>query len=149
MIPLELDGKTPWPNVKAQLKLQEFRTAAIAEMRARDAEHGIGPDGKVYSEVIDAAGRATAVIDPVKARYRHSGEDTVVLIQERWYEFCSEPQDSSDVIVPIKKPERKHKAQLIPAGFPVPDNDTDEVTLMSGPPKRGPGRPRKHPEQGV
>ncbi len=137
MLPLELDGKTRWPADKAQIKFKQIRTEAVVKLRARDAERGIPADGKVYVTRKDDAGNEAYEIDPLLARAKHSGAETNYLTQTAWDEFCAEPRDSSEVIVP--RPKRIHKmmpegAEPEPAEIPEPEPAPSRRGIKGGQP---------------
>lgn len=137
MLPLELDGKTPWPSTKANYRYQQMRDEIVAELRARDLANGVPEGGKISRIEKDSSGAERLVIDPVLQSVVHSGEETNDLLYDRWWAFCESPQDSSQVRLP--RPARRRtrfNADSVIAGKAIE-------------PKRGPGRPRKEQMQAV
>lgn len=98
MLPVELDGKTPWPKHKADFKLKEIYKQASEELRARDESFGVGTSCLV--EVTLDGGQKQHRIDPVKSAMKHSGQEHTDIVNLRWWEFCQSPQDSSVIDAP-------------------------------------------------
>ena len=111
MFPLELDGKTRWPASKVNYVFQKMRAEVVDELRLRDMDHGIPEDGKVYSDTVDANGGRNFRINWALAEKKHDGAETNHLLQLKWDEFCSEPRDSSAVV--IDRPKRVTKKQRL------------------------------------
>lgn len=170
--------RVPWDEDKSRAKHRMIRAAVIEELRERDRqvcrENGldrlIREDGLItLTEVVD--GKMEGIFKPgvdsrgedflpksrtimdfwgKPASIAHTGNETTALVIERWHEFCSKPQDDSDVAVPIE-----HKAKYLRSGSPpvfasdvqsteAPDDGgSTRDAFLSDKPKRKRGRPRK------
>ncbi len=145
MFPFDKDGKTRWPAKKAKIKFKQLRAEVIARLRARDAEHGIPPNGQVYATHLDDLGNAIYEIDPVLARAKHSGAETNYELQKAWDEFCAEPRDSSEVTVP--RPKRVFKVQ--PEGAEPEPTEIPESAPRPASPRRNLKNPTGQPAVAV
>ena len=97
MVPRELDGKTPWPQPKANVKLQEIRAKVIEEFCDEDRANGIPVPGKCHE--VDNDGNIT--INPMWSMMQHVGvrmatetqpaDGTNVRTVERWRRFARSP----------------------------------------------------------
>lgn len=151
-----LDTKTskPWPLDMTNLKLQEIRQVCCDDLRKRDEARGI-ENGKLTTTVGDpkVKDKMKEVVDVVKQHLAHTGHDLNTLLEARWAEYCSKPQDLDAFIATTRRPQEIETAKVkeaasgieqslkepnqVPVSRPVPQSTSEE------PPKRGPGRPRK------
>lgn len=166
-----------WDTDKARTKHREIRRQVIDELNARDREVArrlgfealIRDDGTV-STVTVTDGKLEVVYrtpaDPSRnpatglkdswgnnAPLKHSGQETTMLVVERWRAFCAKPQ-SDDFVVPFAPVNPKYdRSKQTGNGAPLVSSavqvqpDTGEGDTNRGPfgerPKRKRGRPRK------
>lgn len=145
--PLELDGKTNWPENKARAKYEQFRKEAVAEMRARDISRGLPPDGSTYVVRSDEAGHKSVEVNPLWAAQKHTGDETMMLVEDKWAAFCEDPHSSGEFVIPrITRAERRAKNRSnLPAletpEFPRVDDGVGQSLVTDVPRRRG--RPRR------
>lgn len=100
MVPLELDGKTPWPMHKSRIALQQISDAALSRFVVRDESFGIVKGSCLVFAKKGSDGPTTGFVDPLKASVKHSGQEHTDATISDWWEFCQEPKASSDVDAP-------------------------------------------------
>lgn len=167
-MPVDTKTNEPWPAVWANRMLQEIRTEAIDNLKARSVARGIPENGQCYTmETIgdegDENATQVAVIDAVMVKNRHNYRDVRLLTNARWSRFCSTPQDLSAFITRFETPDEAAlervesaaadiEASLHEGAAPTVETATAAATVQLPPmevlavdeplPKRGPGRPK-------
>lgn len=148
-----LDSKTGklWSQENVNLKLQDMRKRAIADLRKRDVARGVPANGVVYHD--GEPGRFE--VDVELSRKKHTGRDVRLLTHGRWAKYCSQPRDEvgdtkSMILDQHQRTVGKHVAAAkgIEASLSVDvasqtTTAGGSVTTTVAPKKRGPGRPRK------
>jgi hypothetical protein len=167
MRPIDKNGNE-WPAEFSRAKLHVMRAECVTAMRCRDEELSGGrlcekSGYRPYTVVEDKAlgGRYTPQTDLVLIR--HKGQDTRRMLAGRWAEFCSQPQDleawkkthlassRAEEIANMRKFAKTEDSSGLPDST-ILDEVIDGVESEADespepiPVKRGPGRPRKIPQ---
>lgn len=147
MQPIDSVTKRPWSAENSRLALEQIKDEVRAELRARDASHGIPQlkdvldengvkigerdnfqvykdDGKVY------------VVDQHLASLKHNGRENRLRVQRRWAQFCSEPRDELALSAKAGLTERqKELARTLERTTEVADSDGPLGPEKSTPPE--------------
>ena len=105
MRPIDSVTQREWAWESCSIVLGKIRDDVNAELRARDASHGIPqeedridengvkigvvPSYKVYT--VDDKGHS--VVDQHLASLKHKGHERRLLVKRRWAQLCSQPRD--------------------------------------------------------
>lgn len=143
---LDTKTKKQWPALMANLKLQEIREGCRTDLRKRDEARGI-VGGKVTTTIADPnmEGKTKDVVDPVKQKMAHTGAELNALLEARWREFCSKPQDLEAFVATTRTVEQDDTkaAKDAAAGIEKSLHEAPAPRAASESPKRSAGRPKK------
>lgn len=130
--------RRPWPANKASAKLNEIRGQVVRELNERDVQQA-RQFGSVETVTVDGLdGKPMEVIRGLKleqhkdgtsfmarneielrpgvtipaGKLTHSGAETMDRVRERWYEFCSTPQDDEKYNPAAIRPKPKQPMRL-------------------------------------
>ena len=141
MLPIDTITSKNWSHESATAKIKEIRGAINDDLRRRDAGHGIGPNGQVYTDPLagtaDSEGKSSIMqVDPVKARARSTGGDHVTMLKARWSTFCSEPRSEAEFIEASVGKDRQeaHKAAVKAAAAVEASIPSDDAPKRRGRP---------------
>ena len=136
MLPLELDGKTPWPLEKAHMVIAELRDKRRRDLLDRDIARGL--PGGATTRMVDVNGKPTLTVDPILSALKSTGEEFNALWVNDYHDFCENPQDSKAYKQP--RPERPKVPKSVEMLLGVGPVQSAVMELATAPRKRG--RPR-------